>query len=627
MRRVGWLLLWLGAAACSGRIAADAAGDPGAGDRPSGGGTSDGSVPGDAGPGVGPGGGASGSGDDGESPPGVGPTAFSCDDAAEPASTRFRRLTERQYDNTLADLLRWGLGDDALADQVRQALETSRARLPEDVRKASAEDLHGSYRRLDQDVAQGHVDAWFELAVNAGRELSAPARLRALAGECAVDGDGGDEAACVDDFLRSFGARALRRPLDAAERELHAAFYGDLGVEDSAGWADVIAGVLSAPQFLYLIEHGDAAVSDRDQVFALSAFELASRLSYHFWQTLPDEELWQAAEDRSLLEPDVLAAQVERLMADPRTRVTLAELFAEILQLDSVPELDAQRADPVFVAFAGSDLPGPELRQHAVDEALDMLAYFTWTAPAGVEALLTSELSFARGEDLARLYGVAPWDGGSAPPALPAGTRPGLLTRAWFLASGSANTRPIERGVFVRRQLLCDELPPPPANVNALLPEPRTDMTTRQSLEALTEQPGTACAGCHATAINPLGFAFEGFDALGRARTEQRLFEHDGREVGALQVDTTSVPRVTADDASTSTGPVDLARLMLHSGKVEACLARHYFRFAFGRREDLTADGCALEQLRARLVESGRIRDMLAEVASLPELGRRRFGP
>ncbi len=547
--------------------------------------------------------------------PAPGPAAdprFACDEVARDEPAALRRLTMTQYANTVRALTRQALGDAAEAEAI--VASVGLASLPRD-------------RRLDQALDQTHVDETYRVATTLAAALTSPARLGRVAGACAVDDDPANDPSCLSSFLRDFGARALRRPLDADDEAFYRAVYGSDPSASPAAYADVISVLLSAPELLYFVEHGDAELPDQPGNYQLSAHELASRLSYHFWQTLPDEELWQAAEDGSLLDPAVLAGQVERLMADPRTRTTMAELFSDLLQLDAVPALDAHVADPVFAAFAGDDLPGPELRQHVVDEALDMLAYYTWTVPAGVEALLTSELSFARAADLAQLYGVEPWNGSATPPALPRGTRPGVLSRAWFLASGSANTRPIERGVFVRRQLLCDELAPPPANVNAVLPELSADATTREAIEALTEQPGTACASCHATSINPLGFAFEGFDALGRARTEQRLFEHDGHEVGALPVDTASVPRVSADDPTRSSGPADLAALMLDSGKVEACLARHYFRFVFGRKEDLARDGCALERLRARLVESGRLRDMLAEAALLPELARRRFEP
>ena len=626
MRRTGWLLLvWVGAAACSGSITGGGGDRSEADDAAPGGGARDASVAGDAGQGARPGvGGASAGGAGGELP-GVGPAAFACDADAQPESTRFRRLTERQYDNTLADLLRWGLGDDALADEVLEALESARARLPVDVRKTSSEDLHGSYRRLDQDVAQAHVDAWFELAVRAGRELSAPARLRELAGECAVDGDGSNEEGCVDDLLRGFGARALRRPLDADERAFYAGFYGDLSVEEPAGWADVIAGLLSAPQFLYLVEHGGDALDGVDDVYTLSAFELASRLSYHFWETLPDQALWDAAEDGSLLEPDAYTAQVERLFSDERTKTTTREFFRDWLKLDELPDLTQNLDSPLYQSFAGDDLPTDALREHMQDEVLDLLQYLTWDEPAGFGDLLSTEASFARTDDLADLYGIEAWDGSGAPPEFSPGERPGLFTRAAFLVTASANTRPIMKGLFIRRNVLCDTIPPPPNNAANKPPELSDTESTREVVEGLTEQPGTACAGCHATQINPLGFATEGFDALGRVRTEQLLYSDDGEQVGTAAIDTVSTPQVVSGDTAESSGPEDLMQLIRDSGKAHACFARHYFRFSFGRFEDLEQDGCALERLRSALVDTGTLSGMLREVALDPAFQQRNF--
>jgi hypothetical protein len=553
--------------------------------------------------------------------------AFTCDEqaGADAAPDGLRRLTMTQYRNTLRDLARWALGDPVAADAALAS--AGLASLPVDRREPTLQEPHGSYRRLDQALEQRHVDETYRIAVALGSALATPERLAALAGACASDDDLGNDRACASDFIARFGERALRRPLAPDDTAFYLAVFGSDPTAGPAGYADVIAVMLSSPEFLYFVEHGEAELPDRPGSYRLSAYELAARLSYHFWQTLPDEALWQTAEDGSLLQPEVLAQQIERLLADARARATMAELFSDLLGLEDLPQLDAHAHDPLFAAFAGSDLPGPELRRHAIDEALDMLAHFTWTDPQGLDALLTSELSFARGEDLARLYGVQPWDGSSAPPALPAGERAGLLTRAWFLASGSANTRPIKRGVFVRRRLLCDELPPPPAGADAMPLPARADRTTRQVVEELTEQPGGACASCHASLINPLGFAFEGFDALGRVRVEQLLYDETGALLGALPVDTATVPRVTPDDVRVSQGPADLSALLLESGKLEACLARHYFRFAFGRQEDERRDGCALERLRARLAETGRLRDLLAEVALLPELQARRFSP
>src|SRR5678816_457389 len=161
-----------------------------------------------------------------------------------------------------------------------------------------------------------------------------------------------------------------------------------------------------------------------------------------------------------------------------------------------------RNADATFKTFAGADLPDAKLRQAMIDDVVGMLDYYAWTTPAGIATVLTSDLAFARDARLAKLYGVAAWNGTGAPPALPAGQRPGLLTRALFLSTGSANTRPIMKGVFLRTNVLCDTIPPPPPGANAKPPELMAGMTTRETVEALTQMQGTVCASCHATLLN-----------------------------------------------------------------------------------------------------------------------------
>jgi hypothetical protein len=181
------------------------------------------------------------------------------------------------------------------------------------------------------------------------------------------------------------------------------------------------------------------------------------------------------------------------------------------------------------------------------------------------------------------------------------------------------------KGVFLRKNVLCDDIPPPPAGANANPPELREDMTTREVVEEITEMPGTVCAGCHATVINPLGFASESFDALGRHRTEQVLFDADGNAVGRKPIDTNVVPQVLDGDETPASGPLELMTLVAASGKAEACLARNYFRFTFARWEDLAKDGCALERLRARLADGGTFRDLLRETVLSTAFRERAF--
>jgi hypothetical protein len=259
------------------------------------------------------------------------------------------------------------------------------------------------------------------------------------------------------------------------------------------------------------------------------------------------------------------------------------------------------------------------------DDVLALLDFHTWSEPAGVSSWFSSERSFARDARLAKIYGVGAWDGVAAPPLLPSGQRPGLLTRALFLASGSANTRPILKGVFIRKNILCNDIPPPPPGANAKPPVLEPGMTTRQSVEALTEMPGSVCSGCHTVFINPLGYATENFDALGRFRTEQRLFDDTGKATGTKPVDTHGVPQVLLGDTTAIQSTAELMQLIASSGAVEACLSRNFFRFTYARWEDDALDGCALRSAHDSLKNGGKFSSLLSASVLAPAFQQRRF--
>jgi hypothetical protein len=166
------------------------------------------------------------------------------------------------------------------------------------------------------------------------------------------------------------------------------------------------------------------------------------------------------------------------------------------------------------------------------------------------------------------------------------------------------------KGVFIRKYVLCDEIPPPPPGANAKPPELQPGMTTRETVEELTQMPGTVCAGCHAQLINALGFATESFDALGRYRTEQKFFDATGTPTGSKPVSTSGVPHVTATEAPV-TNAAELMQQIADSGKVEGCLSRNFFRYTFARWEDAQRDGCALESMRKSLENGGSIVDLV----------------
>jgi hypothetical protein len=542
---------------------------------------------------------------------------FLCTPGTAPSVSPLRRLSVTEYRNTVRAVVAAAVGD-GTADAVVAALASDLDHVPAD----SSED----YRKLDQVVTQAHVDRFYDVAASVGAELTRDtARLEALMGTCATDGDTGNDAGCLDAFVRDFGELALRRPLSTEEL----AFYRDVAYIDGdvvvpVGVAELVSVFFSAPEFLYHTELGSEPVGGADDLFRLSGHELASRLSYHFWQAPPDDELRALAADGSLLDPAIYQAQVERMFDDPRTRASIDQFFGEWLRLDELAPLEGLDANPQYSAFADGVVANGELREHMIEDTLDLTRHYVFTTDGSFSDLMTSDVSFARTEDLAGIYGVPVWNGDASSLVRFTEPRPGLLTRAAMLTTGSVQSHPILRGVFVRRRVLCDTLPNPPADLGDL-PELDPAMSARARAEALTESEGSSCLACHGV-INPLGFALENYDALGRYRSEEIVYDTDGAELARHPIDATSVPRVTTADARASTGASDLVDYVVESGKAEKCFVRHYFRFTFGRNEDLNADGCTLEALRTRIAEGGSLRSMLRDVALEPTFQTRRRG-
>lgn len=551
---------------------------------------------------------------------------FTCDASTRGPELPLRRLSMQQYRQSIQSVLTSSLGGQA--DMVMTSLGESLAKLPDDARRGYPGDTHGGFRRLDQALQQEHINVSFEIAQQIADELtSSDERLARVVGPCATDGDGANDQACVDDFIRSFGESALRAPLTQEDVEFYQRVYDAQGIS-VPGLRDVITVMLTAPQFLYHVEHGqDDVVGQGPQgpIHALSAYELANKMAFHFWQAPPDEALLAAARDGSLLDEQVYKAQLERMIADERTGSMLRSLFTEWLWLDELPRLDSLVGTPLFDAFAGPNAPSAQLRDDMVDEIVQLASYYTLKEPSDFATLLTSQKVLTRSEELAQIYGVKAWDGVSAPEAFPAGERAGLITRAALLSTGSANTRPIIKGFFIRKALLCVQPPPPPDNAANFRIELNENMTTREVVEEITEQEGSDCAGCHKVYINPLGFATEGYDSLGRRRQEQTLFNEAGEIVGSKPIDTSSVPRIYFDDLTPSTGVQDLSEMLAQSQEVHKCFARNYARFTMGRAEDLSADGCLLESLRQQLADGADMRQVLLSVALRPEFKQRQF--
>jgi hypothetical protein len=562
-----------------------------------------------------------GSGPDGAKPPFVpgeaAPAVFSCDPSAKPAELPLPRLSRVQLESTLRFAIRLALPQDE--DEIWTKVSSQFARYPADVKTPAPGDLKGGYDRIDQSIQQTQIDAVYATASAIARELTATTtRISSMMGPCATDDSSANDRECLEAFIARWGARVMRLPLDAEDIAYYAGDAGSTPVSPAAV-ADVVVAILNAPQTLYRVEHG---TEDSRPVSALSAFEAAARLSYHFWQAPPDEELWTAAENGSLLDAVAYGRTLDRLLKDVRAHAAVDEFVAQWLRLEELPPLDALNADPVFRAFAGSELPPASARQAMID---DVLASMRNTLGSGgtLSDFLNDRHSYATDDYLAGIYGTEPWDGVGPAELFPSPRRSGLLTRAALLATGTAGTRPIHKGYLVRNALLCQQVGAPPPNVNTKPPTPAAGVTTRQAVTELTS--GGICGGCHLAIINPPGFISEGFDGLGRERSEEKLFDAEGDVVASLPLDTTAVPEVTQGDARSMADAVELSQAIDESRLYHSCMARHYFRFAMMRFETPEQDGCLLSELERAARGDSPLGEVLKVVAQSGSFKAKRF--
>lgn len=566
----------------------------------------------------GAGGGPAGSAGGSSSPGGAGgsgPAKPVCQATADPGPTPLFRLSTLQYRNTVRDLLA-ASGVGMVADELKEPLG------------AIPDDSTVSFRGLDNRITADHVAGTFRVATAAADAItSRPERLSAFAGPCALTAPLAPK--CLDDFLAGFGRRASRRPLGAEELASYRAL-NDGQRAPAEVFRAVTVLLMTSPRFLNHLELDGTPLGGREDLLALSAFEIASRLSYTFWQSMPDEALLAAA---AATGPDALtsdagfARQLDRVFADPRTRQTIWQFWSEWLRLEAFTGFASAR--PAWKALAAGETLPPEAYADMVQELRDLTELFTWQRKSALGDLLASDLSVTRSPGLAHLYRVAPWTGSGEYPRL--ADRAGLLQRAALLVGSLETTNPFHRGSLVRRALLCDPLPRPDPNSlppGSLDPPPPSAVeTTRQRYARKTEN--ALCHACHAQ-FNDIGFVLEAFDALGRSRTTEKVFdEKNGMLQAELPIDAVATARVDLDDERPVSGPAELNRRIAESKKVEACLASNYFRYVLRRDEGAqSSDGCVVDELAAALADPAAGLDgVWKRIAQTPAFRRRKVAP
>jgi len=308
--------------------------------------------------------------------------------------------------------------------------------------------------------------------------------------------------------LHEFAARAYRRPLRENETRQLSDLYAGLRKQDiphEEAFRLTLARVLVSPAFLYRIEDVGPGATQQP----VTSYELASRLSYFLWSGPPDDELTRLAAANQLQDPKVLLAQTKRMLADPRARRLATEFSAQWLHIHNFDQID-EKSERHFPTFAG-------LRGPMYEESILFLTDL-FQANRSILNILDADYTFLN-EDLAKHYGIPGVQGPNwrRVDGVRAYARGGILTQATTLAtqSGASRTSPILRGNWLNEVILGDRLPRPPKNVPQLPETTPEGLTERQLIERHSSD--NACAKCHVR-IDPMGFALENYDAIGRFR-------------------------------------------------------------------------------------------------------------
>ena len=374
---------------------------------------------------------------------------------------------------------------------------------------------------------------------------------------------------CATQFVAEFGPRVYRRPLTEEQQASLLAIY-DAFAEDGhlAALRVVMQAMLQSPWFLY--HHELAAPAEAGELAALDGWSLASRLSFFLWKTTPDDGLLNVAASGGLDSVEGLRETTLRMLADPRAAQGIGQMHLEWLGVDRLPDIakDPQRF-PDYTA---------QQQQEMMQEVAAFADQVIRHGDGELATLLTQPHGFA-GE-----------------PA-----RTGLLGLAGVLATHAHYQRSslTLRGKLVREELLCQPLPDPPPDVDISLPEIAPGATTREAVAAHLTTP--QCAGCHAL-VDPLGFAFESYDAVGAFRTLDN---------GAT-IDTTG-ELTAADVEGPFDGPAELAEQLAMSQDVQWCVTRQWFRYALGR-PDQPEDACSLEQAWLAMHQPHNLRELIVAI-------------
>jgi hypothetical protein len=529
--------------------------------------------------------GGSGVGGSGSNIPGVGGSGTTTPTSSKPAVDviTIRRLNRTEYNNTLRDLTGTArlVGNDLPPDNLSFGFDNIGEAL-------TVQPLH---IELFEKGADAVLDELF------ARPATDALRTKVLA----CDAQTGH--ACVNSTVLTFAERAFRRPVTEAEIAPFvsiADMFTQTGGSAADGLKLALKGVLLSPHFLFRVEL-DASPTSKDP-HRLSAFELATRLSYYLWSTMPDDTLYAAAKSGALNDDAKLATEVTRMLGQPQAKALIDNFGGQWLNVRRVANV---KPDDVEYPSFNAEL--------AASMQTESLMFFAELVDKGrpITELLTSDFSYVDAK-LAAFYGIAAPASGFQRVQLGASHRLGFLTQASFLTltSNPTRTSPVKRGKWVLDQLLCSPPPPPPPGVDTSLGDVGATTSLRARLEA--HRAKEPCKSCHAV-MDPIGLSFENFDGVGTYRTADQFGPIDA--TGTLPTDNGDI---------SFQGASQLVPVLAQDARVAKCAAEKVLTYAIGRGYSLADEGTIQAVLTSADATNQGLRGLFAAVASSESFRSRR---
>lgn len=480
-------------------------------------------------------------------------------------TTLMRRLTAFEYYNAIQDLFDLSVTTQIPLDGVTDGYNNNTSVL-------NVSSLH----------AEKFVLASEEIAKAAVQNITSLA-------PCSAADEAGEEA-CARTFAQTTGRRVFRRDIAAADEAALMSAYamGRDGGSYAEGIEVMLRAMLQSPFFLYKVEQAQQTPITGATVSQVSPFELASRLSFLIWGSIPSDALLDAASAGDLSTKEQVATWARTMLADEKAKRGVVDFYQQWLGTSKVGV--TQKNTDLFPVYT------PAVQTAMAEELPAFMSHLLWQGDKKLATMFTSSVVFMN-KDSAALYGVQ----NNASDVLemvelPADQeRAGVLTQAGFLSvqAHPDQTSPVLRGKFVRTKLMCQPPPPPPPDADITPPDVTESATARQRFSAHMEA-GSSCSSCHAL-MDPIGFAFEHFSAVG----EYRLREND------VEIDVSG--EIVGGEGSLAgpfSGVRELGAKLAESPVVQNCVATQWFRYAAGRNE-APGDECSLSTLQSQFGTSG----------------------